>query len=126
MRSTAVRWTRAALRVGGATWEDLDPLEFERLRQFVTTTGARADRVLASLSDHEIASALGFVRHDAEVTTGSLLMFGRPEALRRFVPTHEAAFQVLRGLDVEVNDFLPYPLLRIAEEMMEPLPGAEP
>jgi ATP-dependent DNA helicase RecG len=112
----AVDW--AALRVGGATWEDLDPLEFERLRQFVTTTGARADRVLASLSDHEIASALGFVRHDAEVTTGSLLMFGRPEALRRFVPTHEAAFQVLRGLDVEVNDFLPYPLLRLAEEMI--------
>ena len=34
-----------------------------------------------------------------------------------FLPTHEAAFQVLRGLEVEVNDFLPYPLLRLAEEM---------
>jgi ATP-dependent DNA helicase RecG len=29
-----------------------------------------------------------------------------------------AAFQVLRGLDVEVNDFLPHPLLRLAEEML--------
>jgi predicted HTH transcriptional regulator/REP element-mobilizing transposase RayT len=50
-------------------------------------------------------------------TAGTLLLFGRSEALRRFLPTHEAAFQVLRGLEVEVNDFLPYPLLRLAEEM---------
>lgn len=37
--------------------------------------------------------------------------------MRGFLPTHEAAFQVLRGLEVEVNDFLPYPLLRLTEEM---------
>ncbi len=57
------------------------------------------------------------MRAGAEVTAGALLLFGRSEALRRFLPTHEAAFQVLRGLEVEVNDFLPYPLLRLAEEM---------
>jgi len=51
------------------------------------------------------------------VTAGSLLLFGRPAALRRFVPTHEAAFQVLRGLAVEVSDFFTYPLFRMAEEM---------
>jgi hypothetical protein len=73
--------------------------------------------LLASLSDREIASALGFIRAEAEVTAGTLLLFGGSEALRRFLPTHEAAFQVLRGLQVEVNDFLPYPLLRLAEEM---------
>jgi ATP-dependent DNA helicase RecG len=111
----AVDW--AALRVGGATWEDLDPLEFERLRRLTATAGDGADRLLASLSDREIASALGLTRHDAEVSTGGLLMFGRVEALRRYLPTHEAAFQVLRSLEVEVNDFLPYPLLRLAEEM---------
>ncbi len=111
----AVDW--AALRIGGATWEDLDPLEFERLRQLTATAGDRADRLLASLSDREIASALGLARADAEVTAGALLLFGRTDALRNFLPTHEAAFQVLRGLEVEVNDFLPYPLLRLAEEM---------
>lgn len=111
----AVDW--AGLRVGGATWEDLDPLEFERLRRMAGTAGGGADRVLASLSDREIASALGLVPHDVEVTTGALLMFGRVEALRRFLPTHEAAFQVLRGLEIEANDFMPYPLLRLAEEM---------
>lgn len=107
----------AALRVGGARWEDLDPIEFERLRRLSATAGDGADRLLGSLSDREIASALGLLRHDAEISTGALLLFGRTEALRRFLPTHEAAFQVLRGLDIEVNDFLPYPLLRLAEEM---------
>lgn len=112
----AVDW--AALRIGGADWSDLDPLEFERLRQMVASSGSGSDRILGTLSDREIASALGLARHETEVTTGALLMFGRPDALRRFLPTHEAAFQVLRGLEVEVNDFLPFPLLRLAEEML--------
>jgi ATP-dependent DNA helicase RecG len=112
----AVDW--AGLRVAGAQWTDLDPLEFERLRQMVGNASSGTDRPLGTLSDREIASALGFARHDAEVTAGGLLMFGKVDALRRFLPTHEAAFQVLRGLDVKVNEFLPYPLLRLAEEML--------
>jgi ATP-dependent DNA helicase RecG len=111
----AVDWV--ALRVGGSVWDDLDPLEFERLRRLVAVAGAGGDRILTGLSDREIASALGLVRHEDEVTTGALLLFGRVDALRRFLPTHEAAFQVLRGLEVEVNDFLPHPLLRLAEEL---------
>jgi ATP-dependent DNA helicase RecG len=111
----AVDW--AALRVGGADWEDLDPHEFERLRRLVSVAGDGADRVLTGLSDREIASALGLVRHDSDVTAGALLLFGRSEALRRFLPTHEAAFQVLRGLEVVVNEFLPFPLFRLAEEI---------
>jgi ATP-dependent DNA helicase RecG len=54
----AVDW--AGLRVGGAEWTDLDPLEFERLRQMVGNVGSGADRPLATLSDREIASAFGF------------------------------------------------------------------
>ena len=81
----AVDW--AGLRIGGATWADLDPLEFERLRRLTATAGDRADRLLASLADREIASALGLMRTEAEVTAGTLLLFGRSEALRRFLPT---------------------------------------
>jgi ATP-dependent DNA helicase RecG len=76
----AVDW--AGLRVGGAEWTDLDPLEFERLRQMVGNVGSGADRPLATPSDREIASAFGFTRHDAEVTTGALLLLGKPDALR--------------------------------------------
>jgi hypothetical protein len=65
----AVDW--AAVRVGDVSWEDLDPLEFERLRQLAGSSGTGADSVLASLSDREIASALGLVRSDADVTAGA-------------------------------------------------------
>jgi len=112
----AVDWAR--LRVNGANWHDLDPLEFERLRTMVSTATTGADRVLASLSDRDIVGALGVAADTTnEITTGALLLFGRVEALRRYVPTHEAAFQVLRGTEVEVNDFLYYPLLRLADEL---------
>lgn len=109
----------ARLPARGADWDDLDPLEFERARRMVSEAGGRADQVLAGLSDQEIVSALGTGLPNGEVTVGSLLMFGKPGALRRFVPTHEAAFQLLRNLEVEVNDFLPHPLLRLAEELFE-------
>lgn len=109
----------ARLRVQGATWDDLDPLEFERVRRLVAESGDRADRILAELSDRDLAKALGLIVSDDEITTGSLLLFGREDALKHFVPTHEAAFQVMRGLEVEVNEFRRYPLLRIAEEMYQ-------
>jgi len=107
----------ASLPVHGAVWNDLDPLEFERVRRLVTEAGSHGDQVLATLSDLDIANAAGLTRSGAEVTTGALLLFGRPPALRRFLPTHEAAFQVLRGTEVEVNDFFTYPLFRLAEEL---------
>lgn len=116
----AVDW--AAVQVGGASWENLDPLEFERLRRLASSSGTGADGVLASLSDREIASALGLVRSDADVTAGALLLFGKSDALRRFLPTHEAAFQVLRGEEVEVNDFLPYPQWVLEQENQQGRP----
>ncbi|MDP2234594.1 MAG: ATP-binding protein, partial [Actinomycetota bacterium] len=51
------------------------------------------------------------------VRLAALLLFGREDVLRRLVPTHEVAFQVLRGVDVEVNDFFRWPLLRVTEEI---------
>jgi ATP-dependent DNA helicase RecG len=111
----AVDW--AGLRVSGADWTDLDPLEFERFRALVSTAVTGSDRVLATLADRDIASALGVYRGADEITTGALLLFGKVDSLRRHVPTHEAAFQVLHGTEVTVNDFLHYPLLRLAEEI---------
>jgi ATP-dependent DNA helicase RecG len=45
-----------------------------------------------------------------------LLLFGKERSLKRFLPTHEVAFQVLAGQRVEVNDFFRCPLLRVMEE----------
>lgn len=111
----AVDWAR--LTVSGATQLDLDPLEFERLRRLIGTAGDGADRVLATLADGEVVSALGLSGTDGAVTTGALLLFGREASIARFVPTHEAAFQAMRGLEVVTNDFLRLPLLRLSDEM---------
>jgi len=110
----------AAMPLPDATWDDLDPLEIERLRRLVRTNGTRADGLLASLSDVDIGRALGVVRGtpgEPVLTAGALLLFGRSEALRRHVPTHEVAFQVLDGTAVSVNEIERFPLLRWAEEL---------
>lgn len=99
----------------------LDPLEFERFRRYVHASQGRGDAALADLPDLEIAKALGAVQADHSVTAVrvlGLLMFGREEALRRLLPNHEVAFQVLSGPHVEVNDFFRWPLLRVMEELL--------
>jgi len=106
--------------VATARWEDLDPLEFERFRRSVRERRGRSDESLLDLPDLDLAKALGVVEANGNVRAvrlAALLMFGKDDALRRFLPGHEAAFQVLRGLDVEVNDFFRWPLLRVMEEI---------
>jgi len=70
------------------------------------------------LPNLEPAKALGAVESNGQVRSIrvlGLLLFGKEDSLRRFLPTHEAAFQVLRGQSVEVNDFFRWPLLRLME-----------
>lgn len=109
------------LVVPEARWEDLDPLEFERFRRFIRESKGQGDRSLLGLPDGELAKALGAVEANHEVGAVrvlGLLLFGREEALRRFLPTVEVAFQVLSGTEVEVNDFFCWPLLRVMEEVL--------
>lgn len=111
----------SALPVAGSRWEDLDPLEFERFRRFVRESQGRGDAALVDLPDVELAKALGAVQANHSVTAVrvlGLLLFGREEALRRLLPTHEVAFQVLADRNVEVNDFFRWPLLRVVDELL--------
>lgn len=107
-----------ALPVPGASWDDLNPLEFERARQ--VTRRYRGDSLLLALDDQDMAKALGAVEANGEVrrvTVAGMLVFGREETLARWVPTHEVAFQVLAGTRVEVNGFFRWPLIRLSEEL---------
>ncbi|WP_261560399.1 ATP-binding protein [Frankia tisae] len=111
----------AELPVPDASWDDLDPLEFERFRRLIRESAGYGDRVLAELDDHDVARALGLLEHRgglAVICAGALLLFGREDAIRRYCPTHEAAFQALQGLAVQVNDFFAWPLFRLAEEFL--------
>jgi ATP-dependent DNA helicase RecG len=110
----------SALPVAAATVADLDPLERERLRQFVERY--HGDRSLLGLRDLELDGALGLVSNNEEQprpTVTGLLLLGREPALRQHLPTHEVAFQVLEATDVRVNDFYRTPLLKTFERVEE-------
>lgn len=111
----------SALVVPEATWDDLDPLEFERFRRHIRESRGYGDEVLLQLTDIELAKALGAIEanHSPKaIRVLGLLLFGKEEALQRLLPTHEVAFQVLVGTEVVVNDFFRWPLLRVMEEIM--------
>lgn len=100
--------------VEGASWDDIDPLEIDRLRQ--TIQRLNGDRVLPGLSDRELVQALQLIetrdgRHMPNVA--GLLLIGNRQALRQAVPAHEVAFQVLdeRG-NVPVNEWFHDPILK--------------
>lgn len=108
------------LPIAGARWPELDPLEFDRFRRRVRENQARSDEALLALSDIELAKAIGAVETDGEaiaIRMLGLLLFGREDAIRMRIPTHEVAFQVLRQGSVEANDFMRWPLLRVMEEL---------
>jgi len=111
----------SSLSVPEARWEDLDPLEFARFRRSIRESEGLGDSSLLNLSDLELAKALGAVEANHEVAAIrvlALLLFGHEAALRRFLPSHEVAFQMLADTRVEVNDFFRWPLLRAMDEIL--------
>lgn len=112
----------SAQPVESAAFEDLDPLEFERLRQAVARL--RGDVNLKALSDSELAKALRLVEttdHGLTPNVAGLLLLGRPDVIRKHLPTHGAFFQVLDPMGTVVADDTPFdsaaPLLRMFGEM---------
>ncbi|MDY6990757.1 MAG: ATP-binding protein [Thermodesulfobacteriota bacterium] len=106
--------------VGESCLEDLDPLERGRLRSIIQKQ--HGEKGLLDLSDEELDGALGLTTvtgGSLHPTLAGLLLIGKEESLRRLVPTHEAAFQVLEGTEVRVNEFLRYPLLRLFDYYLE-------
>lgn len=107
----------SAMVFEGVGMEELDPLQRVRVRRIIEQFSV--EKNLAKLSDEELDSALRFcdvidgVRHP---TLTGLLVLGTEKLLQEHVPSHEAAFQVLRSGKVRVNEFRHKPLLEIFEE----------
>jgi ATP-dependent DNA helicase RecG len=108
----------SALPLEDISVEELDPLQRHRIRNAIKKYGG--DQSLLPLADDELDGALGLVvnsngkRHP---TLAGLLMLGTETLLRQHLPSHEVAFQVLRGTDVLVNEFFRKPLLETFEEI---------
>jgi len=108
----------SATPISSLTAADLNPLERQRIREAIRRYGG--DMSLLSLADEELDGALGLVITVEGIrrpTVAGLLMMGREETLRQYVPAHEVAFQVLEGTDVRVNEFYKKPLLQTFEEI---------
>lgn len=110
----------SALVVPDASWDDFDPIEFERYRRNIEQSRGFSDQNLLGLPDKELAKALGAVEANHKIVSIrvlGLLLFGKEQALKRFLPTHEVAFQKLSGTKVQANEFFRFPLLKIMDEL---------
>ncbi|MGE3916368.1 MAG: crosslink repair DNA glycosylase YcaQ family protein [Hyphomicrobiaceae bacterium] len=99
-----------------------DPVERERLKRLIREY--HGDQTLLGLTAADFDAALGFTVQQGQraiPTLAGLLMLGRSDVLVERVPTHEVAFQVLRGTSVVLNEFYRLPLGRIFEQMMDHL-----
>lgn len=108
----------SAQPVSGASYEDLDPVERERLRNIIRLN--RGEQNLLSLSDEEIDKALRLTTTVDGLlipTLAGLLLIGRSDRLLELVPTAEAAVLVLEGTSVVVNDSFILPLLAAFEKL---------
>ena len=103
----------AAAAAVGATHADLDPAEFDRYRRLCTLAGDST----ASLQDEDILRALGLVPIGSPISLGALLLFGRAQAITRWVPNAEFIFQDLRRTESATNERIVGPLLRVTETL---------
>lgn len=110
----------SAQPVPGAVYDDLDPLERERLRKIILAYNG--EKNLLELPDDELDKALQLVVNinDALVPTYTgLLLIGKQHKIKELMPTAEAAYQMLRGTEVTTNESGYAPLLAMIERMIE-------
>lgn len=110
----------SAQPVPGARYEDLDPLERERLRKIILAYNG--EKNLLDLSDEELDKALQLVvtAGDQLVPTYTgLLLLGRKDKLKEYMPTAESAFIMMRGTEVVTNESFSLPMLAAIEKITD-------
>ena len=96
----------SAQPLAGATLDDLDPNQRVRLRRIIQNRSG-GEKTLLSLSDEELDIALRLVTNVAGnyvPTVTGMLLIGKEERIAELIPTAKAAFQVLEGTAVRVNE----------------------
>lgn len=106
----------SALPLYQSTTDDFDLIEVERLKRIILAYDG--EKNLLELPNEELYKSLGLVRvlNDSLVpTVTGILLLGKKEAIKRHVPTHAAAFQVLEGTAVINNNDYVLPILSLIE-----------
>lgn len=108
----------SALTVREATVEDFDSIEIDRLKRDILSYDG--DKAVLELTDIDLFKALGFVKEENDEcipTVSGLLMIGKIESIKRFIPTHSVSFQVLEGTNVRINEDFVLPILASVEKL---------
>lgn len=104
----------------GATMDDLDGNERDRLRNIIKYR--KGDKTLLELTDEELDKALQLVKEEAGVlypTVTGMLLLGKEDRIAELLPTAKAVFQVLEGTKVRKNEQTSRPLLATFEMFEE-------
>ena len=104
--------------VPDADYSDLDDVERERLRGIIRSY--HGEQALLELDNEELDKALRLATEDngrLVPTFCGMLLIGKRESLIRCVPTAEAAFQVMNGTSLSVNESFTLPILAAFEKI---------
>lgn len=107
----------SAQPIAGATLDDFDPLQLNRLKEIIRSNPG-GEKTLLELTDEELEFALRLISKDGDKlipTMTGLLLLGKSDSLVRLVPTAKATFQVLEGTNVKVNEETSKPILEVLE-----------
>ncbi len=102
--------------VHNATINDFDDNEIARLRNLIQRS--HGDKTLLDLDDEELEKALCLVKEENGVlipTITGLLLIGKEEKLKEYIPTAKSSFQVLDGTNIRVNEEFSKPILATLE-----------
>ena len=108
----------SVLTLREATIDDFDLLEVERLKRNILSYNG--DKSLLELENIDLYKALGFIKEEGSTiypTVCGILTIGKVESIKRYVPTHAIAVQVLEGTSVRVNEDFVLPILAAVERI---------
>ena len=99
----------------------IDALQRERMRSSIRRNH-NSDKALLELDDAAFDRSLGLVQDYGGrecLSLAGLLCLTDADTIRKFAPTYEVAFQVLKGLNVVVNDYMRKPLVEAFDGIVE-------
>lgn len=97
------------------------PLQRERMRDSIRRNH-NSDKALLELDDAAFDRSLGLVQEYGGrecLSLAGVLCLTDEATIRKHVPTYEVAFQVLKGLNVVVNDYMRKPLVEAYDAIVE-------
>lgn len=108
----------SAQPVPNAEYEDLDPVQREHLRAILRNYNG--EKALLELEDEDLDKALRLAVSVGEKlvpTFTGMLLIGRQDKLRGFIPTAEAAFIAYNGTEIIANQTFYLPMLAALEKI---------